>query len=366
MSLIQALPAGPLDIVGDIHGEFDALCQLMTHLGYDVDGHHPEGRTLVFVGDFCDRGPNSPAVLALAQKLVQSGRAVAVLGNHEINLLREDAKDGSGWYFDARVERDHEKFAPFQRPTAQQRQEIMTFLSELPIALERQDLRVVHAAWQDAQIKAVRSLPQGSVRKEYDQWEQVAQRQAWASALQVRIEQELVQWPHGLESRQLQPPFLHAHAELEANKQMLNPIKVLTSGVEQGGTVPFFSGGKWRFAERMPWWDAYTDPTPVVVGHYWRRVHKIDRGTVDKGDVDLFEHTNPFAWHGQRGNVFCVDFSAGGRWLERKLGGTLGHNFKLGALRWPERVLQFDDGHVQATTGFCASGIASDHRVFPE
>ena len=144
MSLIQPLPPGPLDIVGDIHGEYDALRQLLAHLGYDAQGNHPEGRTLVFVGDFCDRGPNSPAVLALVQSLVQSGRAAAVLGNHEINLLREDAKDGSGWFFDARMERDHSKYAPFHRPTTEQRREIVTFLSALPIGLERSDLRVVH------------------------------------------------------------------------------------------------------------------------------------------------------------------------------------------------------------------------------
>ena len=82
MSLIQPLPAGSLDIVGDIHGEYGALCSLLDHLGYDQQGHHPDGRTLVFVGDFCDRGPDSPAVLARVQALVESGRAAAVLGNH--------------------------------------------------------------------------------------------------------------------------------------------------------------------------------------------------------------------------------------------------------------------------------------------
>ena len=354
MSLIQSLPEGPLDIVGDIHGEFDALLALLSHLGYDLRGHHPQGRTLVFVGDFCDRGPNSPAVLALVQKLVQSGRAAAVLGNHEINLLREDAKDGSGWFFDARVARDHDKYAPFQRPTLQEREDIVQFLSALPIGLERADLRVIHAAWQDEQIEAARRLPLGSVRAEYDQWEHIAQQQARETALAERMARELEQWEHGLENSQRQPPFLHAHAEYESSKQMLNPLKVLTSGVEQKGAVPFFSGGKWRFAQRMPWWDAYTESTPVVVGHYWRRVHQIDRGAVGKGDADLFASTHPFAWHGQRGNVFCVDFSAGGRWLERKSGAVVGHDFKLAALRWPERVLQFDDGHVQATTGFGA------------
>lgn len=354
MSLIQPLPAGPLDIVGDIHGEYDALRELLDHLGYDQQGRHPQGRTLVFVGDFCDRGPNSPAVLALAQGLVESGRAAAVLGNHEINLLREDAKDGSGWFFDARVARDHDKYAPFRRPTQEQRQKIVAFLSSLPIGLERPDLRVVHAAWQEAQIEAARRLPLGAVRGEYDRWEQAARQQARETALEERMAKELEQWEHGLENSQRQPPFLHAHAEHEANKQMLNPLKVLTSGVEQQGTAPFFSGGQWRFAERMPWWDAYSDPTPVVVGHYWRRVYKIDRAAVGKGDADLFERTHPYAWHGQRGNVFCVDFSAGGRWLERQSGAIVGHDFKLAALRWPERVLHFDDGHAQATQGFGA------------
>ena len=72
MSLIQSLPAGPLDIVGDIHGEFDALQALLQHLGYNAHGQHQDGRTLVFVGDFCDRGPDSPAVLALVQQLLEA------------------------------------------------------------------------------------------------------------------------------------------------------------------------------------------------------------------------------------------------------------------------------------------------------
>lgn len=41
-----------------------------------------------------------------------------------------------------------------------------------------------------------------------------------------------------------------------------------------------------------------------------------------------------------------------GRWTERKAGKVVGHDFKLAALRWPERVLQFDDGAVQETQGF--------------
>ena len=141
MSLIQRLPSGPLDIVGDIHGEIAALRQLLTHLGYDEQGHHPQGRRLVFVGDFCDRGPDSPAVLRLVLSMIAAGTALAVLGNHEINLLRNDPKDGSGWFFDARLQSDLRKYPCFARPhDPAERSAIVHFLRDLPVALEREDL----------------------------------------------------------------------------------------------------------------------------------------------------------------------------------------------------------------------------------
>ncbi len=347
--LVAPLPAGPLDIVGDIHGEYEALRDLLAHLGYDRDGQHPRGRTLVFVGDFVDRGPDSPSVLEFAERLVRSGRAVAVLGNHEINLIREDAKDGSGWYFDERVERDHHKYHPYKRPDSAQRSNIVNFLSSLPVALERPDLRIVHAAWIPDKIEAVRVLPPGTVRQHYDGFERAADQFSESSGLDKRVEQEAISWGHGLEHKDQQPPFMEARALHDANKQMMNPLKVLTSGVERTGSVPFFSGGRWRFAERVAWWDDYADPVPVVVGHYWRRVQEIDRMTVGKGDADLFHGISPFAWHGKLNNVFCVDFSVGGRWSERKDGKNAGNHFRLAALRWPEKTLQFDDGESVST-----------------
>lgn len=39
-TLIKQLPDGPLDIIGDIHGEYNALVALLTHLGYDENGKH--------------------------------------------------------------------------------------------------------------------------------------------------------------------------------------------------------------------------------------------------------------------------------------------------------------------------------------
>jgi protein phosphatase len=86
---------GPFDIIGDVHGCFDELGDLLTKLGYtlSVDGDTfslsgPEGRKLVFVGDLVDRGPQSPRVLKLVMQLVASGQALCVPGNHDVRLMR--------------------------------------------------------------------------------------------------------------------------------------------------------------------------------------------------------------------------------------------------------------------------------------
>lgn len=52
---IQRIYDAPIDIIGDIHGEIDALQNLIQILGYDRDGNHNENRKLIFVGDLCDR-----------------------------------------------------------------------------------------------------------------------------------------------------------------------------------------------------------------------------------------------------------------------------------------------------------------------
>ena len=352
MSLVQALPDGPLDVVGDIHGEYEALLALLGHLGYDEQGCHPQGRSLVFVGDFCDRGPDSPAVLNLAQRLVESGRAKAVLGNHEINLLREDPKDGSGWYFDERQHSDAPKYAPFARLPKALQQSTLEFLQTLPLALERADLRIVHAAWVAESIAAVRQVPTNALQTSYSDWEMRAAERSRESNLQARMQEEQMRWPWSLEDKSHIPPMLCALAEHEANEQMLNPIKILTSGVERPSAAPFYTSGKWRFAERVAWWDSYEDDTPVVVGHYWRRLDEIDRAQVGKQDVDLFAGVDPLTWHGKKGNVFCVDFSAGGRWKSRKDQHPPASHFKLAALRWPENQVVFDDGQCFAAQGF--------------
>jgi protein phosphatase len=102
---VERLPAaydaedrhGPFDLVGDVHGCLEELLLLVARLGYEVrldalgrpaGASHPEGRTLVLLGDLVDRGPDVPGVLRLVLGMLASGDALVVLGNHDDKLRR--------------------------------------------------------------------------------------------------------------------------------------------------------------------------------------------------------------------------------------------------------------------------------------
>jgi protein phosphatase len=95
----RRLEHGPFDIIGDIHGCYDELVQLLERLGYQTgvtqNGERgvvvtpPAGRRAIFLGDLIDRGPNAPDVLRLVMGMVEQETALCVPGNHEAKLLRK-------------------------------------------------------------------------------------------------------------------------------------------------------------------------------------------------------------------------------------------------------------------------------------
>ncbi|MEO0831505.1 MAG: AAA family ATPase, partial [Pseudomonadota bacterium] len=89
---------GPFDIIGDVHGCFEELTQLLGALGYQLDpfeegegplsARHPDGRRAFFVGDLTDRGPRNIDCLRLVMGMCAEGSAECVMGNHDQKLLR--------------------------------------------------------------------------------------------------------------------------------------------------------------------------------------------------------------------------------------------------------------------------------------
>ncbi len=340
---IQELPEGPLDIVGDVHGEYAALVSLLKKLGYDDLGRHSDGRRLVFVGDLIDRGPDSPAVLRVVKRMVEAGNAQCVAGNHEINALRDEAdqeRSGEGWWY-GRHEALYDSVVVDPR---EKEESFLPFLRALPGALECEDLRVVHACWHASSIDRLRDASSVIDAFRSEASANKKNLEGLGRAFRERARAENFEWRR-IKDENTKLEFIPELAAYDEANQMGNAIKVATSGVERAAGDSYWASGKWRMVERVPWWEEYEGP-PVVVGHYWRRYRPDVHPSPSMRNADLFGDTPPHATLGPAGQVMCIDFSVGMRFLERnRAQGSATQRFEacLAALRLPEWQLVFDD-----------------------
>lgn len=153
------------DLIGDIHGQLEPLEALLRKLGYQQRGRdwrHPS-RRVIFLGDFIDRGPFQREVVELARSMVESGNALAVMGNHEFNALafHTEDPDQPGTWLRRRSDRNIRQHLAFLdaylsdkahqkalRPT-------LDWFMELPVFLELDGLRVVHACWDPEAVQVL-------------------------------------------------------------------------------------------------------------------------------------------------------------------------------------------------------------------
>jgi hypothetical protein len=337
---------GPIDVVGDVHGEIDALEDLLRVLGYVGRGDHADGRRLVFIGDLCDRGPDSPAVVRRVRDLLEAGTAQCLLGNHELNVLRGARKEANGWFFEDDHDRRNGVFVDCRAPADDdERRDILRFFASLPLALESDDLRLVHACWDDDRIEELRDESGAASAVElYRLYAARSEDRAKALGRHREAEALLQRYGSCLHDRNARVPMLEPLAERDVDYQMSNPVRVLTSGTEHRAERPFFMAGKWRMVQRGEWWQQYEADTPVIFGHYWRWPCSEAGDRFGHHAPDPFPDRAAHEWLGARDNAFCVDYSVGARFAERL--GWPGAPFRsrLGAVRWPERELVFDDG----------------------
>ncbi len=300
-------------------------------MGYDKRGVHPEGRRLVFLGDLVDRGPDSPAVVELVKRLVEDGLAQCILGNHELNLLRDKSKDGNGWYTQPEKV-DKYRSVPV---SPDQKKDFREFLLTLPLALENGELRVVHACWNAKSLALL---------------EKQADHSSVLDVFKDKLESNFI--PENMTEQSLEtilkddgnkPALIKSLADHDTAYQMGNPVRVLTSGEEAPASEAFWAGGKWRMVARQKWWECYVDEKPVVVGHYWRHFDELSQSFGKKAGPDLFEGLEPHHWMGKNNNVYCVDFSVGLRQMAKAENQSEDIG-RLAALRWPERVVIYDNG----------------------
>ncbi len=152
------------DIIGDIHGVKEPLETLLTRMGYaEINGVYtnPLGRKVCFMGDFIDRGPDQKRVLEIVRNMVDSGNAVAIMGNHEFNAIcYATPKDGGGYVREHSPENfgHHKAFLkayPFGSP---EHQDIIEWFKTLPVFYENEGFAAIHACWDETHMQALKPM----------------------------------------------------------------------------------------------------------------------------------------------------------------------------------------------------------------
>lgn len=101
LARVSLLPDGErIYAVGDIHGRSDLLLDLVDQIRRDMEWGEAKRNTIVFLGDYIDRGARSSEVLdILAGNPFGDTDTICLIGNHEAVLLQflQDAEIGRDW-----------------------------------------------------------------------------------------------------------------------------------------------------------------------------------------------------------------------------------------------------------------------------
>jgi hypothetical protein len=159
------------DIVGDVHGYASLLKNLLLQMGYSKsdNGYSHPTRKAIFVGDFVNRGPEIRKTIRMIRKMVENGNALAIIGNHEINSIVYylNDKDGSPL-----VRSSQKNFLSLYKTINQFSGKIeewdshRKWMRELPLFIELDGIRIVHACWSDDAIAIIKQAElEGKSRK---------------------------------------------------------------------------------------------------------------------------------------------------------------------------------------------------------
>ncbi|MEP1425864.1 MAG: metallophosphoesterase [Tateyamaria sp.] len=257
-------------IIPDIHGQADKLDSILDRLGWRRTisgwaGPTPESR-LVFLGDFIDGGAHNARVIQTVRSLIDSGKADAVMGNHEFNAIcYHTISNKTGEPLREHSEKNrkqHQSFLAEFSLSAPETTEAVDWMKTLPLFREYETFRVVHACWFHPDVALVQEQLPGT-----------------------RVNDEALQ-----------------NANLKHSK-LWDAVQTLTSGIEKVLPEGYSFADKYeheRHQVRIGWWlhnaktwrdtaqsvpnpedlpmdtlppsvadYLYKDEKPVFFGHYW-------------------------------------------------------------------------------------------------
>jgi len=148
------------DLIGDVHGCGETLVLLLEQMGYrKINGiYQHKSRKVVFLGDIIDRGPHIRLACEIVRTMVDAGHAHMIMGNHEYNLVTYMTPAPAGVerpYLRPHTERNSFIVEQTVAQFANHQQDFKDYLewfTELPLFMEFDHFRVVHACWDHALI----------------------------------------------------------------------------------------------------------------------------------------------------------------------------------------------------------------------
>ena len=154
---------GNYDIIGDIHGHASTLILLLKTLGYKKDESgvfsHKE-RKVIFLGDFIDRGKEESLVIDTVKPMIDHGHALSVMGNHEFNAVcyhtNHPQTDKPLREHSARNQKTHQAFLNEYPVGDNKTIDLINWFRTLPLFIELNEFRVIHACWHDETIKRIK------------------------------------------------------------------------------------------------------------------------------------------------------------------------------------------------------------------
>lgn len=152
-------PSRGYDIIGDVHGCEGALVQLLEQMGYKLQQgvwRHPR-RMALFLGDIIDRGPRIRETLHLVRNMVEAKQAICLMGNHEYYLLcwATSRADDPAAYIQPHTPQTERRAAATFKQFVNYPEELKAFQEwfyHLPLFIENERFRLVHACWDQAII----------------------------------------------------------------------------------------------------------------------------------------------------------------------------------------------------------------------
>jgi hypothetical protein len=152
------------DIIPDIHGDYFKLKKTLISLGYEFRSHgwvHPQGRKAIFLGDFIDGGMDNGLIIKNVREMMSNGNAYAIMGNHELNALLYHTVGSDGNYLREHTVKNTNQHQSFLREfplNSKESQDVLDWFISLPLFLEFEGFRVVHAFWDYESILTIKNV----------------------------------------------------------------------------------------------------------------------------------------------------------------------------------------------------------------